>query len=466
MSTGESRWTAEQVLALAPDAASRKAGAELAAPGPWSDAGAGRGAVWGRCKGSGSRPYQTVVDVAGGSAPGYRCSCPSRKFPCKHALALLLLWSGDVETVPEAPESVPEWAESWLSGRRRREEEKFGKAAARDGERAAAPADPEAARRRLERRAARIAAGATELERRLEDLLRGGLAGAEQSGYAVWDEMARRMVDAQAPGLASRVRELGSVPGSGPGWPSRLLEECALLHLLDRGFLGIDGLPEPLAATVRSRVGLTVEAAEVLADRDAVVRDHWLVLGRYDSEEGRLTARRTWLHGLRTGRPALLLSFGAAGRAPELALPVGSSMDADLAYYPGARPLRAALGKRHAAPEPGGVPPGVGVHDALAAYGVALCGDPWLEGWPVVLADVVPVPVGEGWQLADAEGDSALPVAVSEGTRARMWRIAAVSGGGPVTVFGECGPRGFTPYTAWSDTAIPLTVTDVGGGAA
>ncbi|MGK5733648.1 SWIM zinc finger family protein, partial [Streptomyces sp. URMC 124] len=52
------RWTAETVLALAPDAASRKAGSKLAVPGPWSGAGAlpegGGGAVWGECSGSGS----------------------------------------------------------------------------------------------------------------------------------------------------------------------------------------------------------------------------------------------------------------------------------------------------------------------------------------------------------------------------------------------------------------------------
>src|SRR5881392_30902 len=54
------RWTTDQVLALAPDAASRKAGSKLGGPGPWSgtgsSAGAGNsdeGAVWGLCKGSG-----------------------------------------------------------------------------------------------------------------------------------------------------------------------------------------------------------------------------------------------------------------------------------------------------------------------------------------------------------------------------------------------------------------------------
>lgn len=205
------------------------------------------------------------------------------------------------------------------------------------------------------------------------------------------------MVDAQAPGLATRVRELGSVVASGPDWPARLLEECALLHLLGRGFLGIEGLPAPLAATVRSRVGLTTEAAELLAGPDAAtVRDRWLVLAQQDSDDGTLTTRRIHLRGERTGRMALHLSFGGAHRPLDLALPPGLVLDADLAFYPGARPLRAALGERYAPAVPGPVPPGCGIDAALAAYGDALRDDPWLESWPVVLADVTPIPGRDG----------------------------------------------------------------------
>ncbi|MET7305026.1 SWIM zinc finger family protein, partial [Embleya sp. NPDC005575] len=99
------RWTAEQVLALAPDAASRKAGSRLAVPRPWSAAGAaefagGAGAVWGVCAGSGVTPYRTVVDLTG---PASQCSCPSRKFPCKHVLGLLLLWAADPVAVHMQP---------------------------------------------------------------------------------------------------------------------------------------------------------------------------------------------------------------------------------------------------------------------------------------------------------------------------------------------------------------------------
>jgi hypothetical protein len=314
--------------------------------------------------------------------------------------------------------------------------------------------DPGAARRRAERRAERVTAGATELEQRLADLLRGGLASAEQSGYGVWDETAARMVDAQAPGLAARVRELGAIPASGAGWPGRLLEECALLHLLDQGWLRRDRLPEALAATVRSRIGLPAPAD------GAPVRDRWLVLAQYDTVDAKLTTRRIWLHGAASAATRLLLSYGAAGRAPELSLPVGLALEAELTGHPGSGRARAALGERFGPPAPAAFrPPGVSTAEAAARYGEALRDDPWLESVPVTLEQVIPVPDGEMWQLADADADSALPLTRAARSRPGLWRLVALSGGSPVTVFGECGHRGFTPLTAWAagtDAAVPL----------
>lgn len=438
------RWTADQVLALAPDATSRKAGSKLGAAGPWSETGSSdEGAAWGLCKGSGSKPYQTIIDIADASGPAYKCSCPSRKFPCKHALGLLLLWSGDDGAVPSG--QAPDWAEQWISGRRQRAVEKRTSGTAGSP---ATAADPEAARRRAERRAERITAGATELEQRLTDLLRGGLAAAEQAGYGLWEETAARMVDAQAPGLASRVRELGAIPASGPGWPVRLLEECALLHLLDQGWLRRDRLPEALAATVRSRIGLPTTAD------GPGVRDRWLVLAQYDTADARLTTRRIWLYGADSDRTALLLSYGAAGRAPELALPVGLALEAEVSAYPGAGQARAALGEQFAPPAPAAIrPPGITTTQAAARYGEALRADPWLDSVPVTLERVVPTPDGDSWQLADADEDAALPLTPSARSRPGLWRLVSLSGGAPVKVFGECGHQGFTPLTAWPQGA-------------
>ncbi|MET9680312.1 SWIM zinc finger family protein [Streptomyces coeruleorubidus] len=438
------RWTADQVLALAPDAASRKAGSKLGAAGPWSEAGSSdEGTVWGLCKGSGSKPYQTVVDIADASGPAYKCSCPSRKFPCKHALGLLLLWAGGDASVPTG--EAPEWAGQWIAGRRKRAED------TKAGDSSGSPsgsADPEAARRRAERRAERVTAGAVELEQRLADLLRTGLATAEQSGYGLWEETAARMVDAQAQGLAGRVRELGAIPSTGPGWPVRLLEECALLHLLGQGWLRRERLPDALAATVRSRIGLPASAD------GPPVRDRWLVLAQYDTADTRLTTRRIWLYGADSDRTVLLLSYGAAGRAPELALPVGLALEAEVSAYPGAGQLRVALGEQFAPPAPAAIrPPGVTTSQAAARYGDALRDDPWLESVPVTLGRVVPTPDGDSWQLADADEDAALPLTPAARSRAGagLWRLVALSGGAPVRVFGECGHQGFTPLTAWPE---------------
>ncbi len=449
MDDTEERWSPERVLTLAPDTASQKAGGRLAEPGPWSGTGSAPAAggagpwLWGECAGSGSRPYRAVADLAG---PAFSCGCPSPKVPCKHVLGLLILWArrdAGVGFPAAGPEAVPGWVGEWRTAR----EPRAARTPAGPRGTGGTTADPAAARRRAERRGQRVLAGTVELEQRLADQVRSGFAAAGPDSWRGWDEVAARMVDAQAPGLAARAREFAAIPGSGADWPSRLLEEHGLLHLLARGFQGVAGLPPELAATVRSRVGFTVDAAEVLAGPR--VRDRWLVVSQEDALDGRLTTRRIWLHGLEGGRPALLLSFGAAGRAPELSLPVGRALDADVAYHPGSLPLRAALGERRGTAE-GPVPPGVSVAAALDAYGSALTRDPWLDGWPVVLSGVLPVPVAGGWQLADEDGGAALPVDPRRVGRPGMWRLASVSGGGPVTVFGPLGHRGFAPLTVWS----------------
>src|SRR6202034_552840 len=112
------RWEQGQVLSLAPDASAERAARSLATARSWLSSGCDeeRGAVWGECKGSAATPYRTAVDLTG---PAYKCSCPSRKFPCKHALGLLLNWANGA--VPEAG-TPADFAASWLADRSARAE--------------------------------------------------------------------------------------------------------------------------------------------------------------------------------------------------------------------------------------------------------------------------------------------------------------------------------------------------------
>ena len=156
----------------------------------------------------------------------------------------------------------------------------------------AGPKDSRAAARRAQQRETRVASGLAELDRWLCDQARQGLAASQQAGYGHWDDIAARMVDAQAPGLAERLRALASVPHSGAGWDGRLLEEYALLHLLAVAYRRQGELPPPLRETVRSRIGFSLRQADVLAGGPPV-RDHWQVLARRDLEQDRIRARRT-----------------------------------------------------------------------------------------------------------------------------------------------------------------------------
>jgi SWIM zinc finger len=430
-------WSMEQVLALAPDPASVAAARAQAAALRWTGLGASATAAWGACRGSGKNPYLVCVEPAG---PAFRCSCPSRKSPCKHALGLLLLWARG--EVPSG--AAPEWVRGWLAERAERAERRAESPAG------APPRDSEAAARRAEQRAQRVAAGAAELREWLVDRVRSGLGGAATGGADELYGVAARMVDAQAPGLASGLRRAAGVIGRERDWPGRLLTELALLHVLAEASTRLAELPADLAATVRSRVGFPTDTADVLAGGDRVA-DEWLVAAVADEVTERLTTRRTWLRGQATGRPALVLAFAPPGQPLPGTLPAGHTVRGELAFYPGAAPLRALVAQADD-PVRSGCPAGDAVSLALASFAAALAADPWLDRWPVVLADVAPVPDGDGWALVDPEG-AALPLA----GRVDPWPLLAVSAGAPVTVAGEWSAAGLRPLTCWDgDRAVRL----------
>ena len=425
-------WSAETVEGLAPDAASVTAARKLARPGPWSETGYDERALWGLCKGSGAKPYQTQVD---GSEPAFKCSCPSRKFPCKHALALLLLRArGDV---PEG--EAPEWVVEWQASR--------GERAARAATRPAPgepPRDPEAAARRAADREARVAAGVEDLRTWLRDAVRGGLGAGRLRSWDEWDAFAARLVDAQAPGAASRLRSLGGVAAGRPdGWPERLLSGLGMLHLLCEAFSRGDG---PVRDDVRTLLGWNVPREDVLAGPQ--VGDRWIVLARVVIEQERLRVQRTWLWGSDSGRPALLLDFAPPGAPLEPRPAPGMALEASLAFHPSATPLRALVaesGPVEAAPGAFGAG---GVEDALGAVAAAVASNPWLDEWPVVLREAVPDGRSDGAWTASAF-DGALPLGGSE--RAR-WRLLAVSGGRPVSLFGLWNGEVLKPLAAGDGT--------------
>ena len=405
-----SRWTVPRVLALAPDAGSAKAARGLAGPRTWSELGSTESLVWGKCQGSARAPYQVTVDL---TEPAFRCTCPSRKSPCKHGLALLLMWAAGDGSVADLEDAAP-FAADWAAHRTTRT--------------APAKADPAAQAKRVAERESLMSAGVDDFELWLHDLVRQGLATARRQPAGFWETAAARLVDAQLPGLADRVRAAGADIHARADWAPHLLGELGRWYLAIRAWRHRSELDAAAMGDLRTVLGWPRRRDEI-GDR---VSDRWWVVGLSLEEDERLLSQRTWLYGERTGESVVLLDFAAAGQALKVAHVLGSVVDGEVARYPGGSPRRALLtGDEHKVTPGSGLPHATDVRTALGQAARWLAGNPWLRRIPLALAGMTVVP-GDPPLLADP-GGAALTLA--PGTD--LWQLLALSGGQPVPVFGE-----------------------------
>lgn len=437
-------FTVEQVLQLAPDAASAKAGESLSRRNHWVLLNRQESVVWGECQGSGKLPYQTQIDL---TEPAFKCSCPSRKFPCKHGLGLMLLLARDASAFATA-ELAP-WVAQWIESRRQRQEQRSEKAVAKV---AAAVADPAAQQKRSAQRMARVAAGLEECSRWLGDLARTGLAAARAQPYGYWDGAASRLVDAQAPGMARRIRQLPQTL-IGEGWQNRLLAELGGIHLLISGYQRLETLPAPLQADIRAAIGWNEDQAQLLLQDG--VRAHWLVLAMHTEQEEQLRVRRTWLaaaataaeHGQGAGKIALLIDFAVGNAAMPVAQAPGAVLDAELVFFPGF-PQRALIKQTAGMVADGGSDQdftGFTSSEALQAeFARVLAHNPWLERHGVILRQWRLQERQELWCLQGQDGGL---IALSPKLGANLWLLLAHGGGQPLCLAGEWNGEFFLPLS-------------------
>lgn len=443
--------TRERIQTLAPDQASLAAALKLVKPASWPvlAATADAGVLWGECQGSGSSPYRVVVSPAD---TGYKCTCPSRKFPCKHVLAVLWLRVDKPERFETA--AAPQWVADWSARRRPAARPRPAPGAAADGagpppsvdaalaaEAAAAPADPKAAaraeaqRRRLrEEREAAVLAGLDDLDRWVLDQLSQGLAGFSGRCAAAVRTLSTRLVDAKAGGLAARLdslaAELFRVPEAERA--DLAVERLAAVTLIASAYRRQDRLPPPLREDVRRAAGWPRRREELLADATAPrVTATWIVAAnRSEVQPDKLLRLETWL--VRAGHDrghdrdpgpagggapgvAVLMDFvpAAGGSRPGFAFEAGEHLCGEVVFYPSAAPLRGLF----AAPRPAPAAPwprsSRGIAPALADYERRLGALPWLEHWPLMMDGVALRPAGTG-SLAIADGDGRA-IAVTRG---------------------------------------------------
>lgn len=344
----------------------------------------------------------------------------------------------------------PAWVSEWLAGRAKRAQQKAEKSsqAEKSPEQQAETTAGQA--KRAVARENKVAAGVAELERWLADLVRGGLAQAQNQPNKYWATMVARLIDAQAPGLANRVNELSTIPASGSNWKDHLLEKLSLLHLLLEAYKRLDHLPTATQTDVRSLIGFPTAQEDLLALPG--LRDRWLIQGQRVSEEGNLRTQRTWLVGENSQRSALILHFAVNGRPLDSSLVVGANLEAELVFYPSAYPLRALIKQRFATQSLTHFVAAPTIDSALADYAAALAFYPWLDRFPMTLQAIVPFFEADRCWVSDGE-QNALPLSTSFSA---TWKLLALSGGEPISIFGEWNGDCLLPLSALVEQKVVL----------
>lgn len=99
--------TAQQIAGLAPNSSADKNGQDLVKKNKFSglSVDAEKTLLWGECAGSGKSPYECSADFLHEENPVFRCTCPSRQFPCKHCIGLLYAYA---DGAPFSTSDIPD----------------------------------------------------------------------------------------------------------------------------------------------------------------------------------------------------------------------------------------------------------------------------------------------------------------------------------------------------------------------
>ncbi|MCS3797723.1 SWIM zinc finger domain-containing protein [Niastella sp. OAS944] len=420
----------EQVLALAPDESSKKSGKELSNPGKWVSKGVNELALWGECQGSGSKPYQTQVDVVN---MAFKCSCPSRKFPCKHGIGLLLLYARNKSdfTVNE----MPAWVSEWITKRNERQE--------KQAVQKEKPVDEAAQAKRRQAREQKVGDGIEEVLQWIKDIIRNGIISMPEKGSGWFENMARRMVDAQAPGLAGMIRNLGEINFYRDGWQTEFMDQLLRLYLVTTGFKNNDNLPALLQQDLRTWIGFT-QNQEELKEQPGIT-DTWLVLGKQVTEDDNLTVERNWLYGIKSDQYALVLQFLVRGQGAQLALTPGLFVEAELVFYPSVAPLRAIIKKQintEQVQQYKGFASWQQVVEAEAAFSSVL---PFRSERPFIIEQVKPVFYDHQWWLQDSNNAM---MSIRTGFK-HIWKLLSLSGGDALNMAVVGKEKVFEPFGVW-----------------
>jgi len=236
------------------------------------------------------------------------------------------------------------------------------------------------------------------------------------------------MVDAQAPGLANMVRQLGETNFFTEDWQQQFLEQLLKIYIVAEGYSRHHTGETPFLQDLRSWVGFTINQDEL--KEQSGITDTWLVLAKQSNEVDNVTTEKYWLYGLEQKKYALVLQFTVRGQGSQLSLTPGLYVQAELVFFPSVNPMRALI-KRQLNTQYTGIPKGFsGWEELTGAHTEIYSRFPVQGERPYIVEQLTTVRYNNQWWLCD-QSSRMVPLRNAEKS---IWPILAISGGQPLNM--------------------------------
>lgn len=407
-------------LKFVPDPATADRAKKLATTKFWRILAGNPTLIWGECKSNGLTYYKVAFQK---NKQVFKCNCASRKYPCKHAVALTILLA-EAPDAFEATQEKPEWVTAWIAK---------GAPTQKITTPEAAQAKAALRQKTFSKRLAQMVAGLDELENWLLDTLRQGIAALEQQPYSFWKEMVARMYDAKLGAIGKRIKNIPLLIGIGDVWPEKVLIELTSFYLLIRGLRKMEELPLNIQQDLLALAGISTRKEE-LFQYGQIVNDTWMILGMVEGVEDNLNHRRTWVLGHETKRYGLILDYAFGNNPYVTNYKRGNVFVGNVAFYPSNAPLRVAIKDKQVLDRR--IKRIIGFPNFstfLEFYAQNLAANPWQLSFPCSIEAVIPVLDKGILYLIDKE-QKIIPLFEEAAIK---WKLLAASGGHRINVFGE-----------------------------
>jgi hypothetical protein len=416
----------EEINALATDEQTALRGQKLANVNKWTVLGYKDNVLWGECPGSAADAYLVIADING---PTFSCSCPVRKLPCKHCMALMFMRENELlPSTAELPEKVKKWAERNI---------KLATKEIKTVDKINDTASAEAKEKRDVGRLQLMSNGVSDLKRWLSDTVSLGLANLAHDNKQFWENAAARFKDSKLSKVAYTVREIAEEFTVTVDNSEKIAIQFGEISLLVKAFEKIEHCDPIFKEELLNQLGRLLKKSDVIDNAQILKGDFFVFAIKETYNLDGLQERRVWLMHIETGKTALLQDFIFFGSSSfEYNYRLGAVYEMEIYYYPATLQQRAVMFSINFKDNPYDIASfGYPDFEVLMTNLSALIQlNPWLKHDAMILNQVIPVFDKKERFIVD---NLFRKIPLKKCSDKKMMKLLALSGGEPISISGE-----------------------------